>query len=82
MSEYTKGPWTYNQGSGTVSAICGPTRRVVARYVDPNNAHLIAAAPEMYEAIAEFVARCEAGEIRSRKTYAKFKAILAKAEGR
>lgn len=46
------------------------------------HARLIAAAPEMYEAISEFVARCEAGEVRSKKTYAKFKAILVKAEGR
>jgi hypothetical protein len=45
------------------------------------NAHLIAAAPEMYEAMAEFVHRCEIGEVRSIKTYAKFKKVLAKANG-
>lgn len=51
MSGYTKGPWSYKQGSGTVSAIDGSIRRVVARYVDVNNAPLIAAAPELLEAL-------------------------------
>jgi hypothetical protein len=45
------------------------------------NANLIAAAPEMYKAMTEFVHRCEIGEVRSVKTYAGFKAILAKADG-
>ena len=45
------------------------------------NAHLIAAAPDMADAMAEFCRRVEAGEIRSKKTYAQFQAILAKARG-
>lgn len=48
----------------------------------PANAHLIAAAPEMLEALKEFVRRVEAGKIRSRHTYAKFKEIIRKAEGK
>jgi hypothetical protein len=44
--------------------------------------HLIAAAPDMAEAMAEFCSRVDAGEVRSTKTYAQFKAILAKARGR
>lgn len=43
-----------------------------------HDGNLIAVAPEMYEAMAEFVHRCDIGEVRSRKTYAKFKAILEK----
>lgn len=43
---------------------------------------LHAAAPDMLEAIKWFVARVDAGEVRSAKTYAKFKEIIAKAEGR
>jgi hypothetical protein len=46
------------------------------------NAHLIAAAPDMLAAMKEFVARVEAGEVRSKRTYAQFKAIIAKAEAK
>ena len=46
------------------------------------HAHLIVMAPEMLAAMKEFVRRCEAGEIMSRKTYAQFKTIIAKAEAR
>jgi hypothetical protein len=42
------------------------------------NALLIAAAPEMYEAMNEFCERVEKGEVRSTKTYNKFKEILKK----
>lgn len=36
---------------------------------------------EMYEAMQEFVDRVDKGEIRSNRTYNKFKSILAKARG-
>lgn len=51
--------------------------------VDPweANARLIAAAPDMLEALKEFVARVDRGEVRSKKTYTAFKALIAKAEG-
>ena len=45
------------------------------------NAHLVAAAPELYEACKEFVRKCECGEARSHRSYAQMKAALAKAEG-
>ena len=45
------------------------------------NAHLVAAAPELYEACKEFVRKCECGEARSHRIYAQMKAALAKAEG-
>lgn len=45
------------------------------------NARLIASAPEMLAEIEKFCARVEAGEIRSTRTYAAFKALIAKARG-
>lgn len=43
------------------------------------NAKLIVAAPEMLEAMQEFVDRCDKREVRSVRTYAKFKEIIKKA---
>lgn len=43
------------------------------------NAKLIAAAPEMIEALQWFVDRCDKGEVRSTKTYNRFKEIIKKA---
>lgn len=45
------------------------------------NGRLIAAAPDMAEAMQEFIDRCDRGEVRSTKTYNKFKAIMQKARG-
>lgn len=45
------------------------------------NAHLIAASPTMYEAIQEFCDRVERGEVRSKRTYTKFKELIKKIEG-
>lgn len=47
----------------------------------PYNANLIAAAPDMAGAMQEFIDRCDRGEVRSKRTYSKFKNILAKARG-
>jgi hypothetical protein len=43
------------------------------------NANLIAMAPELLEAMIEFVERVDKGEVRSTKTYNKFKELIAKA---
>lgn len=40
------------------------------------NARLIAAAPALYDACAEFVRKVEAGEARSTRSYAQMKAAL------
>lgn len=43
------------------------------------NALLISKAPEMLEAMQEFVDRVDKGEVRSNRTYNKFKQIIKKA---
>ena len=45
------------------------------------NAHLIAAAPELYDACAEFVRKVDAGLARSTKSYEQMVSALAKARG-
>ena len=45
------------------------------------NARLIAAAPDLLEAAIEFVRKVDCGEGRSTKSYAQFKAAIAKATG-
>lgn len=44
-----------------------------------SNAKLASKAPEMLEAMIEFCDRVDRGEVRSKKTYAKFKAIIKEA---
>jgi hypothetical protein len=41
---------------------------------------VIEAAPDMLDAMKWFVARVDAGEVRSQRTYALFKGIIARAE--
>lgn len=96
MSEakFTKGGWSicidcWADGHVSIDGFEHSAIAVVVSEMDDGskkeelsaNAHLIAAAPEMYEAMQEFVDRVECGEVRSVKTYSKFKAILAKARG-
>ena len=45
------------------------------------NVMLYNEAPHMFEAMKEFVARVEAGEVRSKRTYRQFKEIIARVEG-
>lgn len=81
--KYTPGPWhaviysgAFDQplirnDSGTIGRLHSQEdRRHEA------NAKLIAKAPEMFELLKEFVHRVEIGEVRSKKTYAKFKEII------
>jgi len=65
-------------------AVCGlPALPAKTHHGDMFNAngYLIAMAPEMYDAMQLFVDRVDRREIRSRKTYESFKAILKKARG-
>lgn len=90
MSEakFTKGPWgrtTFANGQPRVYRIGRDYKEADIAHThgsdDVANADLIAAAPEMYEAMQEFVNRVDRGEVRSTATYNKFKTILAKARG-
>lgn len=53
----------------------------VAYMFDHKEAQLAAAAPDLLEAAREFVRKVEAGEARSTKSYAAFKAAIARADG-
>lgn len=90
MSEakFTKGPWTpcmYNNDDIQVTffgvVISGVYHQIGSGNENRMNSNLIAAAPEMYEAMQEFVNRVDRVEVRSTATYNKFKTILAKARG-
>lgn len=67
---HTPGPW----GHYECDIHYGGVR--VAWAFNPEDARLIALAPRMLDAIAEFVRKVEAGEARSKKSYAEMRAIL------
>lgn len=94
MSKHTKGPWEIVPvesgvfGGGPWHAIKGVQGDRVASVSCANDAHLIAAAPEMLDALKGVVRTLEAfsyttqlGESQSRRL-ADAKAVIAKAEGR
>lgn len=53
--------------------------RVVAKVLHEQYVDLVTAAPDLYAAAKEFVEKVERGEARSKRSYAAFKAALAKA---
>lgn len=87
----TPGPWVAEQTHSMLWIWDLPKQKIVMschnevelkkRVIEENkaNATLIAAAPEMLEAMQEFVDRVDKGEVRSTKTYSKFKSIITKA---
>lgn len=91
VERFTPGEWVLSEDPGKnvnlpYSEICtiDECGEVIAQSLEgcsSANAALIAQAPNMYSAMQEFVDRVEAGEVRSKKTYAKFKSILAAARG-
>ena len=82
---HTPGPW--ERGNTFATTVFGPDGEVVANATTHKhgeqkaiaNARLIAAAPEMLTEMQTFCARVEAGEVRSKRTYAAFKALITKA---
>jgi hypothetical protein len=83
-AKFTKGDWRVERfvNNKGFEIAFNDDGEVVADYVyEESDAHLIAAAPDMYDAMQELVDRVERGEVRSVKTYHKFKAILTKARG-
>lgn len=92
MTKHTPGPWQRPKTNGETIIVGGDyadegepdliiTVQSSSNELNQLNAHLIAAAPELYEACKEFVRKCECGEARSHRSYAQMKAALAKAEG-
>lgn len=81
MSKHTPGPWsvaaTHNQCEVVDSAHTG-IWNLVAKAEKPEDARLIAAAPEMYEALKQL---CELPEARWAERWKPALAALAKAEG-
>lgn len=88
MSEFkgTKGEWKHILGSWYVDHI-ESNGNIVAdiRNVSNNldeinaNAKLISCAPELLQALQWFCERVDKGEVRSTKTYNKFKQLIEKA---
>ena len=85
--KFTPGPWTAYKFSsdwwvGNASDDSGPMLRVGSWYDEREaNANLIAAAPDLYAACAEFVRKVESGAARSTRSYEQMLAALAKARG-
>ena len=85
MSEakHTPGPWSALK-SRTLINIKGPNGEQITQVSAKNaaDAHLIAAAPELLEALREFCAVCPLGTVGVARAFQKASAVIAKAEGR
>lgn len=85
MEKFTPGPW-YANGNGVWRSDTHNSVAFVTPYKPDlsegeecaSTARLIAHSPEMYAAMKEFCVRVEIGEVKSKKTYALFKDILAR----
>jgi hypothetical protein len=94
-TKFTPGPWKWtdsyksDDGRDTWSLLGNEGYGILScdgegnspQNVNNADAHLIAAAPDMYEAMQEFCDRVDRGEVRSKYTYGKFKEVLRKARG-
>src|SRR5690606_36583623 len=88
MDKHTPGPWRINKRSQfTVETLNGRSIATIGGYYDNKrvnevheeniaNARLIRKAPEMLKALQDFVDRVDRGEVRSKRTYAKFKELI------
>lgn len=87
MSGHTPGPWHINreqveviEGKLSVESDDGYfIAQVDEGDAQNGNAQLIAAAPELLAACIEFVRKCDAGEAKSKRSYAQMSAAIAKA---
>ena len=80
MSQHTPGPWTV-EGDKICDVVAEKQSYLIAQHVLWVDAHLIAAAPDMYETLKEawsFLAFRD----NNRELFDKITAALAKAEGR
>jgi len=78
---HTPGPWKARISGNVANTVSTEDGIGIARVIGDEDAHLIAAAPQMLEALEEFCARVDAGEVRSKRTYAKFKELIKAAKG-
>ena len=82
MTQYTPGPWTYEaEETGFAGAIVATTGWICDFDTDPSlaNARLIAAAPDLLEALQAVIAEHEDGY--GLKCVEQVKAAIAKATG-
>jgi len=81
--KYSTGPWVLAKSGISVDAGNIRIRQEAGgtREEREANARLIAAAPDLLAACAEFVRKVECGEARSIRSYRQMKAAIAKAEG-
>jgi hypothetical protein len=82
MNKHTPGPWSVQYNDGMSADIVGAHERVAITYATENqshNARLIAAAPEMYEALQAIIAAKEEGFPEALQMG---RTAIAKAEGR
>ncbi len=88
--KHTKGPWTVQEEwgdhyvvteMGDYIAVASEIYPECSVSIDEDDARLIAAAPEMLEALIYFVRRVREGSIRSKTTYSKYVYIIEKATG-
>ena len=89
--KYTPGPWIV-RSAGNLNLenedkfhiiATKDDKFILSTWGEPNlpNAMLTAAAPDMLDALIWFVKRCRAGEVRSKKTYARYVEIIESATG-
>jgi len=89
--KHTKGEWFFEEkinSEGNISInMFSAKGGLLTKLIDDDsktfeeikaNAILMTNAPKLLEAIVEFCERVEKGEIRSKKTYSKFKTIIEK----
>jgi hypothetical protein len=84
MNEHTQGSWEFEKGSGNVcGAIISKTAFVCDFVEDPSdaNARLIAAAPELLEALKAMLAVWEEDPAYGTDAADKARAVIAKATG-
>jgi len=79
MSEtkFTPGPWKIGAYESGRMAVDGANGEEVTGYIDIEDAHLIAAAPDLYNALEEVIRISD----RKHDAWDKAKAALAKARG-
>ena len=83
-AQHTPGPWTYHPDSGSSCAALIATGSFVCEFIEaPNeaNARLIAAAPELLEALVRYVAIDKSEGCTDNNLYRSAVAAIAKVTG-